>query len=86
MNLVNLLMNRGALLAIFRRLLIVAALLFIGFIALIWWSIATLVEMNQRSQAATIQIEQLEKRLDALDRKLDRQLAAPGQSSVFDKE
>ncbi len=77
MNLLNLLMNRGALLVIFKRVLLVAALMFVGFIALIWWSIATLVEMNQRTQATTTQIEQLEKRLNELDRKLDRQLTAP---------
>ena len=77
MNLMNLLMNRGALLAIFRRVLIVAAFLFFGFIALIWWSISTLVEMNNRSQATATQIELLEKRVKELDRKFERQTALP---------
>lgn len=77
MNMLNLLLNRGALLVIFKRVLIVAALMFFGFIVLVWWSISTLVEMNQRSQAATTQIERLEKRLDEMDRKLDLQPALP---------
>ncbi len=77
MNMLNLLLNRGALLVIFRRVLIVAALLFFGFIAVIWWSVATLVEMNHRSQAATTQIELLEKRLNEMDRKVEERLALP---------
>ena len=86
MNMLNLLLNRGALMVIFKRVLIVAALMFFGFIALVWWSISTLVEMNHRSQAATTQIERLEQRLDEMDRKLDRQQALPDSSSAVDKQ
>jgi len=77
MNMLELFLNRGAMLRILKRVLLVGALLFFGFIALVWWAIASLVETNQRSQADATKIEQLEKRLIELDRKLDQKLAAP---------
>ena len=77
MNMLELFLNRGAMLRILKRVMLVGALLFFGFIALVWWAIASLVETNQRSQADATKIEQLEKRLIELDRKLDQKLAAP---------
>ena len=77
MNMRNLLLNRGALLVIFKRVLFVAALLFFGMIALIWWSVATLVEMNHRSQATATQLEKMEQRLNELDRRFEQRFTLP---------